>query len=54
LEEPDNLDDPTEKDRLFSELKSAWDNAPKSVRKRFIKKVLFLDPNDMSEQVWTS
>jgi|ERR1700730_3872349 len=53
LEEPDNLDD-TEKDRLFSELKAAWDNAPKSVRKRFVKKVLCLDPNDMSEDVWTS
>jgi ParB-like chromosome segregation protein Spo0J len=53
LEEPDNLDD-TEKDRLFSELKAAWDNAPKSVRKRFVKKVLCLDPNDMSEEVWTS
>jgi ParB-like chromosome segregation protein Spo0J len=54
LEEPDNLDDPTEKDRLFSELKAAWDNAPKSVRKRFVKKVLCLDPDDMSEEVWTS
>jgi ParB-like chromosome segregation protein Spo0J len=54
LEEPDNLDDRSEKDRLFSELKAAWDNAPKSVRRRFVKKVLCLDPNDLSEEVWTS
>jgi hypothetical protein len=54
LEEPDDLDDGTEKKRLFSELKTAWDNAPKSVRKRFVKKVLRLDPNDISEEVWTA
>src|ERR1700730_1516200 len=52
LEETDNLDDSTEKDRFFAELKAAWDNAPKSVRKRFVKKVLRLDPSKISEEVW--
>jgi DNA-binding phage protein len=53
-EESDTSNDSTEKDRLFAELKAAWDNSPKSVRKRFVKKVLHLDPNDISEEVWTS
>ena len=54
VEETDNLDDSTEKDRLFAELKGAWDNAPKSVRKRFIKKVLHLDLDAIDEEIWTS
>jgi hypothetical protein len=54
LEEPNTPDDHTEKAGLFSELKAAWDNAPESVRKRFVKKVLCLDLNDISEEVWTS
>jgi hypothetical protein len=53
-EESDTSNDGTEKDRLFAELKAAWDNAPKSVRKRFIKKILHLDPNDIGEDVWTA
>ena len=54
VEEPDDLDDGTEKNRLFSELKTAWDNAPKSVRKRFVKKVLRLDLDAIDEEIWTS
>jgi ParB/RepB/Spo0J family partition protein len=54
VEETDNLDDSTEKDRLFAELKGAWDNAPKSVRKRFIKKVLHLDLDGIGEEIWTA
>jgi len=54
VEESDTREDYTEKDRLFSELKAAWDNAPKSVRKRFVEKVLCLDPNDISEEIWAS
>jgi ParB/RepB/Spo0J family partition protein len=54
LEEPDDLDDGTEKNRLFSDLKTAWDNAPKSVRKRFVKKVLRLDLDAIDEEIWTA
>jgi ParB family chromosome partitioning protein len=54
LEEPDNLDDSTEKDRLFAELKAAWNNAPRSVRKRFVKKVLHLDLDGIGEEIWTA
>jgi ParB/RepB/Spo0J family partition protein len=51
-EETDNLDDSAGKDRLFAELKGAWDKAPKPVRKSFVKKVLRLDPSVISEEVW--
>ena len=54
VDETDNLDDSTEKNRLFAELKAAWDKAPKSVRKRFVRKILHLDPNDMDEEIWTA
>jgi uncharacterized ParB-like nuclease family protein len=53
-EDPDNLDGSTEKDRLFSELKAAWDNAPRSVRKRFVRKVLHLDLDGIDEEIWTA
>jgi ParB-like chromosome segregation protein Spo0J len=53
-EEIDKVDDDSEKDRLFSELKAAWDAAPPSVRKRFIKKVLHLDLNGIGEEIWTA
>jgi ParB-like chromosome segregation protein Spo0J len=42
-EAPDDLDGRTEKDRLFDALKAAWDNAPRSVRKRFVAEVLKAD-----------
>jgi hypothetical protein len=54
LDGPDHLDDRTEKDRLFAELKAAWDNAPRSVRRRFVRKVLGLDPDDISEEIFTA
>jgi ParB-like chromosome segregation protein Spo0J len=54
LEEPDDLDDGTEKNRLFSELKAAWNNAPRAVRKRFVKKVLHLDLDGIGEEIWTA
>jgi hypothetical protein len=54
VEESDTSNDSTEKDHLFDELKAAWDNAPKSVRKRFVRKVLRLDADEINEEIWTS
>jgi ParB family chromosome partitioning protein len=43
-----------EKKRLFSALKAAWDTAPQSVRKRFVKKVLHLDLDQIDDEIWTT
>jgi ParB-like chromosome segregation protein Spo0J len=40
-------------ERLFAALKAAWNDAPRSVRKRFVKKVLHLDLDGIGEEIWT-
>jgi ParB family transcriptional regulator, chromosome partitioning protein len=49
-----DVDDGKEKERLFSALKAAWDTAPQSVRKRFVKKVLHLDLDQIDDEIWTA
>ena len=46
-------DDSEEEGRLFSSLKAAWDTAPQSVRKRFVKEVLLLDLDQVGDEIWT-
>jgi ParB/RepB/Spo0J family partition protein len=49
-----DVDDGKEKERLFSALKAAWDAAPRSVRRRFVKKVLHLDLDQIGDEIWTA
>jgi hypothetical protein len=49
-----DLDESEEEERLFSALKVAWDTAPQSVRKRFVKKVLKLDLDQIDDEIWTA
>jgi ParB family transcriptional regulator, chromosome partitioning protein len=49
-----DVDDGKENERLFSALKAAWDTAPQSVRKRFVKKVLYLDLDQIDDEIWTA
>jgi ParB/RepB/Spo0J family partition protein len=43
-----------EEEQLFSALKTAWDTASQSVRKRFVKKVLNLDLDQIDNAIWTA
>jgi ParB/RepB/Spo0J family partition protein len=47
-------DDSEEEERLFSALKAAWDAAPESVRKRFVRKILNLDLDQIDDEIWTA
>jgi hypothetical protein len=49
-----DVDAGKENERLFSTLKAAWDTAPRSVRKRFVKKVLHLDLDQIDDEIWTA
>ena len=49
-----DVDDGKENERPFSALKAAWDTAPQSVRKRFVKKVLHLDLDQIDDEIWTA
>ena len=48
------VDDSEDEERLFSALKAAWDAAPRSVRRRFVKKVLHLDLDQIGDEIWTA
>ena len=50
----EDVDDGKENERLFSALNAAWDTAPQSVRKRFVKKVLHLDLDQIDDEIWTA
>jgi ParB family transcriptional regulator, chromosome partitioning protein len=47
-------DDSDDEERLFSALKAAWDTAPQSVRKRFVKNVLHLDLDQIDGEIWAA
>ena len=43
-----------EKERQFSALKAAWGAAPQSVRKRFVKKVLHMNLDQIDDEIWAA
>jgi ParB/RepB/Spo0J family partition protein len=47
-------DDSEEEERLFSALNAAWDTAPQSVRKRFVKNVLHLPFDQIDDEIWAA
>ncbi len=49
-----DVDDDKEEERLFSALKAAWDAAPQSVRKRFVKNVLHMDLDQNDDDIWAA
>ena len=49
-----DVDYSKEKERLFSALKAAWNTAPQPVRKRFVKKVLHLNLDQIDDEIWTA
>lgn len=53
-DDSEEVDDSEEEERLFFDLKVAWDTAPQSVRKRFVKEVLHLDLGQIDDDIWTA
>jgi ParB family transcriptional regulator, chromosome partitioning protein len=49
-----DVDDGEDDEQLFSALKAAWDTASQSVRKRFIKRVLRLDVDQIDDEILTA